>query len=134
MSQALIRAALETALNGISPALATAWENAPFTPVAGTAYQRAYIKGVTDNPTVGGNHYRVNGYMQVNLCYPLQTGTSAANTRAELIKTTFKRGYSFTSGGVTVVIDKTPDGMEGGRVDGDRFVLPVKIYFFCDIF
>ena len=133
MSAVAIRAALETALNGIAPALATAWENAPFTPTQGTAYQRVFLKGVTDNPTLGGNHYRINGYMQVSLYYPLQTGSSAASTRAELIKTTFKRGYSFTSGGVTVIIDKTPDGMEGGRVDGDRFVLPVKIFFFCDI-
>ena len=133
MSAVAIRAALETALIGITPTLATAWENAPFTPTTGTAYQHVFLKGVTDNPTLGGNHYRVNGYMQVNLCYPLQTGSSAASTRAELIKTTFKRGYSFTSGGVTVIIDKTPDGMEGGRVDGDRFVIPVKIFFFCDI-
>jgi hypothetical protein len=43
MSLAQVRAALETALNSISPAIDTAWENAPYTPVDGTPYQQATL-------------------------------------------------------------------------------------------
>ena len=133
MSAVAISAALETALNGITPAVATNWENSPYTPISGTPYQRVYVLGVTDNPTLGSDHYRVDGYMQIDLCYPQMTGKGAANTRAELIKTTFKRGYSFTSGGITVVINKTPETMTNGRNEGDRFIKTVKVYFFCNI-
>jgi hypothetical protein len=41
MSLIAIRAALESALNGMSPALSTNWENTAFVPVQGTPYQRA---------------------------------------------------------------------------------------------
>ena len=43
MSITAIRATLESALDGMTPALATAWENMPFTPITGIPYQRAYL-------------------------------------------------------------------------------------------
>jgi len=41
MSVVSIRAALETALAAITPAMSTAYENAPFTPVNGTLTRSA---------------------------------------------------------------------------------------------
>ena len=141
MSDTLIKAALKTAFNNISPYIVTAWGNtkplnasgAEVEITNGVPYQRVHVLGVTDNPTLGSDHYRVNGYMQIDLCYQQGKGEYAADTRAELIKTTFKRGYSFTSGGVTVVINKTPETMTNGRNEGDRFIKTVKVYFFCNI-
>jgi hypothetical protein len=132
MSIVSIRAALETLLATITPALATAYENAPYTPVAGTPYQAVYLlTAPPDNPTVGDNFYREKGIFQVTLNYPLQTGSAAAAARAELIRAAFKRGTTLTSGSDTVKIDTTPE-ISQGRVDGDRWALPVRITWFSD--
>lgn len=127
-----IRAALETALNAMSPALATAWENMAYTPVAGTAYQQVHILFAAPDNLEFGSHHREVGYMQVKLMYPLQVGTATIAARAELIRTTFYRGASFTSSGVTVVIEKTPE-VSPGSVEGDRWAVPVKVRFFANI-
>jgi hypothetical protein len=123
----LIRAMLESRLNTLSPALATAWENAPYTPVAGTPYQRAWLLIATpDNSTMGDGYFREQGIFQITLMYPLQTGTSTAAIRAEAIRTAFKRGTSMTGNGITVRVELTPE-IAVGRVDEDRWALPVKI-------
>jgi hypothetical protein len=133
MSIINVRAALETKLNGMTPALPTVWENTPYTPVVGTPYQQAWLLPATpDNPTLGDGFYREQGIFQITLMYPLQAGSAAAAARAELIRTTFKRGTSMVSGAVTVRIDKTPE-ISSGRVDGDRFAVPVKIRWFAGI-
>ncbi len=133
MSLGKVRIALETALNGMTPALMTSWENVPFTPATGTNYQQAFLlPSEPDNPEITGG-YREQGIFQINLRYPLQTGAKAAQDRAELIRTTFKRGNSYTSGGVTVTITKTPHIGTGAAVD-DRWFLPVKIQYHANIF
>lgn len=132
MSLIYVRAALETKLNGITPALATVWENTPYTPVSGTAYQNVWLlPAQPGNPTMGDGFYREQGILQINLMYPLQAGTATAAARAELIRTAFKRGTSMTSGGITVKIDSTPE-ISQGRVDGDRWSVPVKIRWWSD--
>lgn len=133
MSIVSVRAALETKLNGMTPALQTVWENIPYIPVAGTPYQQAWLLPASpENPTLGDNFYREQGIFQISLMYPLQGGTATAAARAELIRTTFKRGTSMVSGSVTVRIDRTPE-ISPGRVDGDRFSIPVKIRWFAGI-
>ena len=134
MSIVSIRTALETKLATVTfTGGSTAYENAPFTPVAGTPYQACYcLFAKPDNPTMGDGFHRVLGIFQVNLFYPLSTGTGAPAAQAELIKTAFKRGTSLTSGSVTVHIDLTPE-IGPGRVDDDRFMIPVKIPFYADI-
>jgi len=127
MSIASVRTALETKLNAISPALATAWQNVGYTPVTGTPYQACYLMPATpDNPTLGDGFYREQGILQVSLFYPLQAGPQTAETRASLIRATFKRGTAMTSGSVKVLIDRTPE-IGQGRVDDDRWMIPVKI-------
>ena len=132
MSVIKIRAALETALNGMTPALETAWENVPFTPVTCTPYQQVNLLFANPfNPEMGPLQQQ-SGYMQVMLLYPIDTGTAAINARAELIKATFPRAATFTSGGVIVTIEKTPE-IAPGRVDVDRYAIPVKIRFYSNI-
>lgn len=132
MSVVKIRAALETALNGMTPALSTSFENVQFTPVARTPYQQAYVLFAPPiNKEFGSGHIE-NGYMQVKLMYPLSEGTSAIAARAELIRSTFKRGYSFTNSGMTVTISETPE-VAPGAVEGDRYAIPVKVRFFSCI-
>ncbi|MFA9200503.1 MAG: phage tail terminator-like protein [Cypionkella sp.] len=126
----LIRAALETALAAMSGNLATAWENVPYTPVPGTPYQRVYLLPVEpDNPTIG-RFTTEKGVFQVSLYYPLDTGSAAAAARAELIRDTFYRGASFTSGGLTTIIERTPEIAPALTLD-DRFVVPVRVRFYA---
>lgn len=134
MSLDKVRSALEIALHTMTPALATAWENQDFAPVAGTPYQEAHLLPATpDNSTLGDGHYRERGILQVTLKYPVGKGSSAAVLRAKLIRETFFRGASFTSGGVTTRIETKPSIGQGVTVN-DRWVLPVSIRYFADVF
>lgn len=134
MSQVKIRAALESALNSMSPSLTTAWENVAFSPPAlSSPYQSAYVLfAEPENPSFGNGMHRERGIFQVSLRYPVQAGDSAARARAELIRTTFARGATFTNGGVTVTIERTPDVGQGAADEG-RWVVPVKIRFYSNI-
>lgn len=134
MSMVAIRAALEVALAAISPAMPTAWENSAYQPVVGTAYQRVYLlPAPPDDIEIGRQGLRLEqGILQVSLAYPLGTGPKAASDRALLIQQTFFRGASFTASGVTVCIERTPEILPG-QIDEDRYVLAVRIRFYCHI-
>ena len=132
MSAVLVASALETALDNMSPPLATAWENAPFTPTQGTPYQAVTVLLAQPANDEFGPVYREEGFFQIDLKYPLGAGKGDAITRAELIRTTFPRGASFTASGVTVNIERTPEIMPG-RTEPDRFVIPVRIRFYAHI-
>jgi len=132
MSIIAIRAALETALNGMTPQLATAWENTAFTPAVGTPYQKVVLMLAEPDNSESGARYIEQGYMQVDLRYPLSKGTADAGARAVALRTTFKRGLTFTSGGINVVIERTPQIMPG-RNDEDRYVVQVCIRFTAQV-
>jgi hypothetical protein len=132
MAVTQIRRALEIALNAITPAISSAWENMDFTPQGGTPYQDVYLlPAEPENPEFGGSIYRERGILQVTLKYPAGTGPSLAAARAELIQSTFFRGASFTNGGLKVIIDRTPEIMPY-YVDGDRYCIPVRIRYFAN--
>lgn len=136
MSVVAIRSALEVALAGMSPALATAWENAPYKPVVGTPYQQVtLLLAEPVNAEVGpasGVYHTEQGFLQVDLKYPLGGGPAAAAARAQLIRTTFPRGASFTASGVTAIVERTPEIMPA-RVEDDRYVVPVRIRFYAHV-
>jgi len=125
MSIVDIRATLETALNGMSPALATAWQNVPFTPVVGTPYQRTSLLFAKPDNREKGAGFQDLGIFQVDLCYPQSVGANPAEARAELLRTTFKRGTPLSN---NVSISETPE-IKPAYNDGDRFVIPVRIRF-----
>jgi hypothetical protein len=132
MSDAKVRAALETRLNAMVPALATAWENSAFMPVTGTPYQRVHVlRAEPENPTYD-SFRRLLGFMQVTLMYPQAEGPGAAEARAELIRAQFPKGLALANGGVTVTVDKTPYVLAGAEEE-DRWVLPVRVPYFANI-
>ena len=124
MSITAIRATLESALDGMAPALQTAWQNVPFTPVTGTPYQRATLLLAEPDNREFGASFQEQGFLQVDLCYPQSVGSNAVEARAELLRTTFKRGTTIGS----ISIDATPE-IKPAYNDGDRYVLPVRIRF-----
>jgi len=132
MSIVSVRAALQTELNNIPGSIDVAWENVKYDPIDGTPYQAAYVLPSVENPTMGDDYHRLIGIFKVNLYYPLLAGTATAEARAELIKTTFKRGTSMTSGGITVRVNKTPEILQG-RADGDRWMIPINIRWFAGV-
>lgn len=109
--------------------MATAYENATFTPVTGTPYQR--INMLVNRPVdhaVTMDVTEQRGIFQVSLFYPQGTGRGAAQARAELIKALFKPPLTLTNGAVKVEINKTVH-IGGGMPDGDRWMVPVSIYW-----
>lgn len=125
MSISAIRSTLESALDGMTPAIQTAWQNVPFTPVTGTPYQRASLLLAEPDNEEKGASFQEQGFLQVDLCYPQSVGANTAEARAELLRTTFKRGTSLANG---ILISHTPE-VKPAYNDGDRFVIPVRIRF-----
>ncbi len=133
MSEPAIRAALETRLAAMSPALATAYENTAFTPVAGVPYQRlSLMRAQPVNPEYGQGQ-QAQGIFQITLEYPLNVGPGVAELRAKLIADWFYRTLSLTASGVVVTINRASYIM-AGFVDGDRWAVPVRVYYYSNIF
>lgn len=134
MSIVNIRAALETALNAVTPSIPTAWENLDFTPPAiSSPYQRAYVMfAKPDNFERGGNYAEI-GIFHINLVYPKSVGSRDAALRCELLRTTFHRGATFIFSGTRVIVTLTPE-IVAGSVEGDRFTMSVKVPFSSFIF
>lgn len=127
MSLVLIRRALEKKLALLSPTLATAYENAPYTPIASTAYQRVNMLPATpDNSTMGSSTYFEHGLFQVTLCYPIGVGPATSETQAQLLRAHFKRGTSLVESGITVIVTDTPR-VAPALLDGDRYTIPISV-------
>ena len=135
MSLDKVRAALETALEAQDSSFATAWENTAFTkPANDVPYQKVnLLPAMPDNSTQGNKHYQEVGLMQVTLCYPQNAGPGDAQTRAVALRNYFKRGSTFTSGGVKTIVTRTP-AIGPALIDDDRYCIPVSISYQADIF
>ncbi len=144
MSITRIRDALNKRLAAMSPALATAWEGKPYTPTAGTPWQRVTLHPARPEwlGSGAGSTYRDVGFLQVDLFYPQATGdkgqgTDAVLARAELLLAQFwpaaASGLWLTESGLTVRIKERP---ELGRVmETDGWLMcPVTIRYFAEIF
>lgn len=132
MSVVLVRAALEEAIRAMVPALSTAWENTSFTSVNGVPYQEVHLLFARPSNQEYGSRHQEQGYLQVTLKYPQSSGVSGVGARAEMLRTTFARGRTFQSGGVTTMVTGTPE-VSPGRHEGNRFVVTVKIPFLANI-
>lgn len=129
MSIVNISAAFEIRLGLMAPALATAYENQPFTPVTGTPYQRTrLLPAQPENPTLGDDYYREVGFFEIVLFYPINQGRGAAQARADAIAQHFKRGTFMTQGGDVVKVTRTPT-IGPAVQDGDRYAMPVTIFY-----
>lgn len=134
MSLAKVRAALESRLTAMTPALSTAFENASFSPVSGTPYQAVYLlPAQPDDSEIGARHHFEIGIFQVSLLYPQNTGPAAAQSRAIAVRQWFSRGTTLTNAGVNVNITRVPY-IRPGRVDADRWRIDIDIRYQAEIF
>ena len=132
MTITAVRAALETAVNAMTPALETQYENAAFTPTPGTPYQAAALLTAQPRNDEVSASWVEQGLFQITLRYPLNTGPADAAARATLIRQTFRRGASFTKDGVTVTVVRTPEILPA-YTEGDRYAVPVRVPFSAPI-
>lgn len=135
MSIPNIRNALETALASLAPPIDIVHENSErYEPQADVPYCEAYLLvAEPGNSTLGQAYYREAGVFQINLQYPLLTGTLPCALRAEQVRALFKRGATFTDGGVSVQVDRTP-AIEAGAPEEGRWKQIIRIRWHADIF
>lgn len=131
MSYVNVRAALEIALDGVLPALQTAWDNTPLTPVAGVPYQRASLVMAQPNNQEYGRNYQEIGTLMIGLHYPEGVGSSELNARYEQLRTVFARGSSFVNSGTIVTVSNTPS-ISPPFSDADMYVQTVKVPFYSN--
>lgn len=129
-----IRAALEKHLVALTPAIATAYENASYKPVNGTPYQMAFVRYADpDNRVLGCARRYELGFLQVTLCYPIDKGASAVEDRANLLREHFKRGTVLTHSGQNLQVINTPSKKVLGS-DGAVFKMAISINFRAEVF
>lgn len=133
MSIQTVRVALEKRIASLSPVISISYENATFTPVTGTPYlQVNLLPNTPDNSIMGQAVYFERGIFQVTLAYPLGAGTLAAGSRAQAIRTHFKRGTTLVESGVTVIVTSTPR-ISPAMIDADRYRVPISIEYQAQI-
>lgn len=136
MSVKSIRQALEVALNTWASAnsVSVAWQNVKFSPSSGTKYVRVSILPAdTQNPSMGDDHKRYIGLMQVLIYGDDAVGSSANETLVDSLFTSFARGLSLSAGGVSVRILDSPS-VSPSFDDGGWYVTPVTIRYQADVF
>jgi hypothetical protein len=142
MSVISIRAALETELAAMDPAMPTGWENMPVIPEPGDTDPFQIATMLLADPAddeIGATRYTEQGLFQISLFYPTITagagvapGPGAAYRRALLVRQAFRRGRTLVADGLSVNIKGTPK-IGPGFEDGARYVLPVRISFTCQV-
>ena len=127
MTVAAIQAALESRLYGISPAIATAWQNVAFEPTTGTPWQSVAL--LVNDPVdyaATSDVVEQRGILQVTLHYPAGVGTATALARANAVAARFAPVQTLTSGATNVEILSTAHIAAGFALDG-WWVIPVSI-------
>ena len=127
MSAALVRRALETALNtwASTNSVQVAWENVEYTPTPGTIYARAHLlpaTTITDGLAMTHRGYR--GVFQVTLYTPQGTGSAAAHSLAALLDVAFTTAQPLSAAGLSVYISR-PMTARVAQFDGGAYVVPV---------
>jgi len=127
MSNSAISAALATRLSGLS--LPTQYENSDYTPPADTVYlAESIIPAATIAMGIAntGSDAR-EGIYQVLIYAPAGSTKGGAFATADSVEAHFTKGLRLTYAGVTVTILRTE--RETAFMSGDRFALPISIYY-----
>lgn len=128
MSLVKIRQALETEIATFID-LPIANENvnfsAPIGPYASTdlLFAEPFDSGYKDSDVLQ------RGYIQITLHYPTGQATGEADAKAELVRSTMKRGNSYLWAGQVINVERTPE-ITGGQVENGRYTKRVRIRFY----
>lgn len=127
-----VKKACETRLVTLT-ALPTAYEGVEFIPPA-SMYQRVQYQIFTpEDSTLPAGYHRERMQMQVFVVDVLGQGTTAALTRAGLIRDLFKRGTTIVESGTRILILNTPQVGATIIADG-RLIVPVIIPLTVEVY
>lgn len=110
------------------------FENISFNPpVSGAPW--ACVWFVPSSPTVAtlgaGGADLLQGYLQIDLYYPLNAGRKPANDKADALRLLFTAGARFAYSGQEVVVANC--GRSQGRVESGFWKVVVKVEFYAHI-
>lgn len=129
-----IKRASERRLLAITPSVATSFEAIEFNPPVDLMYQRCQFMILPpDDPAFPPGYYRERVQMQVFVADTKGHGTTAANERAELIRSTFFKGLSYTENSIHIRVLETPQ-IQSAFISQDRVIVPVMIDLTCDVY
>lgn len=134
MTQALVRAALETALDTWADAqsIPVAWENVDFDPPASIYIRANILPAQTQSLDLLGKHRGYRGIFQVTLCMPRGVGPGASDALVADLDETFPRAAVFTAGGVRTQI-VTPMSASTPIPDDDALLVPVSCQYLAHV-
>jgi len=128
-----IKKAVERKLSQVAGSVPTAHEGVEFVPPVNAMYQRTQLVfNDPDDPSFPIGYHRENLQFQVFICDIRGKGTSAALARAELLRTTFHKGWSTTEGNTLIRSLSTPKIASVFNTN-DRIVVPVLIDLTCEV-
>jgi len=101
-----IRAALVQGYVDANVGLATAHENEPFVTPSGTPWAKVTVVAADRYPVTLGDQGedQHDGFMQVDLSYPTDSGTYDVLTKAGVLEVYFKAGRKLTYNGQAVTV------------------------------
>lgn len=128
-----IKKALERKLSQVTGSVPTAIEGVEFTPPTNAMYQRTqFVFNIPRDPSFPTGYHREEVQFQIFVCDIKGKGTATAITRAELLRSTFHKGWSTTEGNVLIRSLSTPQ-IGSVFITNDRVVVPVLIDLTCEV-
>ncbi len=110
-----------------------AFENVAFTPPNKTPWCSLFF--VPTQPTVGTlgpeGTDRLNGFVQIDLNYPLNSGTAEIEEKADYIEKLFTAGFRPAYSEQEVVVRSC--GRSQGRIVNGFYKISMTVYFYADV-
>lgn len=131
MSLDNVQRALITAVANSLSGVPTGYENEPFEPPSGEKWAQVYfLPNAPSVETLGAEGMdRVDGVVQIDLNYPVQTGGALARTDFETIRAAFPAGARPVHSGQEVTIRSC--GRSAGRVVDGWFRVSITIVWYA---
>lgn len=122
-----IRKLLTERLTAITPEITTVEQNDAKAVLAGQPFQKvALLFAQPSNPVRGPEFYREQGFFQVDLRYPLNTGVVEIEDRAKKVRDQFPYGLGLGVAPTIVTINLTPQILAQG-VEGNTYRITIRI-------
>jgi hypothetical protein len=108
-------------------------ENTQIAVTAGSAWVRSTLAPAENNDiTTGiGGMVQKHGLYQIDLFYPINTGTMDARTMGDTICAAFARGTTLNNSGYQVIVEAAWQDTIDTFVDSQQIRLPVTVRWSC---
>lgn len=132
MAVSEIRSALYAEYEANSP-LPTSVSNVKYEPAGDTPWAR--LSFIPNQPSVAslgaGGKDEIDGFVQIDLNFPMGSGSLAAETKADFYRTLFPAGARFSYNGQEVLV--TSCGISSGRIIDSWYRVSVTIAWYAQL-